>query len=658
MAEPVKHSRLLTFSGVVIVVGALYLAREVLIPLALAALISFLLAPLAARIERLVGRIAAVVLVLVLACGILGGLGYLVVGQATELAEMLPQYRENIASKLTSLPGRSLEKATDAIKNIEADLKAKQDQEKDQQPEEGPAGPLPREGGGVAASGSGSGRPGADRSLDRPEPVPVEVVEPQPTSIEIIGGAFAPLLGPLGTAGMVIVLVAFMLLAREDLRDRLIRLMGRTRIHITTQAIDDAGTRVSRYLLMQTVINCIHGCAVGLGLFFLDVPSFLLWGLLSAALRFIPYLGPVVCDVMPILLSLAVFPGWEQPLFVLGYLVLLELVSNNVLEPWLYGTSAGVSSFAIILAAIFWTWLWGPIGLLLATPLTVCIVVIGKHIPQLQFINIMLSDEPVLEPPARLYQRLLAMDGSEAKKIVERSRADGRSLLAAYDAVVLPALLLFERDRRLGHFNDEQVAAVYRGLRDVVEDLGETAAADEKQGKGPAVDEPAVDEPAGAEATAEGGAEPPVVLPHDFVVVVVPLQDAADELSAEMLVQATRAAGATCEAVSVAALTAEMVDVVDEYRPDAVCLSVLPPVSLHARHVCRRLLTRFPDLRLVVGLWAGTTPIEKERERLGCGSRARVVSTLHAALDELALAVQVRDGGNARAADTATSGVG
>src|SRR5690606_38100808 len=327
MADAPHRCRLQTFAGVCLVVAALYLAREVLIPFALAALISFLLAPMAARFERLIGRVAAVVVTVMIAFGVLSGVGWIVAGQMTELAAMLPEYRENIANKLGSLRGGVIEQATTTVKEIEQEVQRREKEAKEARQAEEAERAQDRPQSALQPEAGGSPQPKPE------EPIRVEVMEPEPSALELIGGAFAPLLGPLGTAGMVIVLVAFMLLARADLRDRIIRLMGRTRIHLTTEAITDAGQRVSRYLLMQTVINGIHGVAVGVGMFFFGVPSFLLWGLLSAVLRFIPYIGPWVAAALPILVSFAVFDGWTQPLLVLGYFIVLELLSNNVLEP-------------------------------------------------------------------------------------------------------------------------------------------------------------------------------------------------------------------------------------------------------------------------------------------------------------------------------------
>ena len=265
----------------------------------------------------------------------------------------------------------------------------------------------------------------------------MQIVPPPPNALGVIRGLFGPLIGPLGTAGIVVVFVIFMLLQREDLRDRLVRLLGAREMHTTVRAIEDAASRVSRFLLMQTIINTIQGVLVATGLYFLGVPDALLWGALTIVLRFIPYLGPLLAAVGPIALSVAFFDNWTYPLLVVALIVALELISNNVLEPWLYGSSVGVSSFALIVAAVFWTWLWGTAGLFLAIPLTVCLVIMGKYIPQLEFLSVLLSDQPGLKPEERFYQRLLSNNAEDAEDLLEEE-LEQKSLLEVCDTIVLP----------------------------------------------------------------------------------------------------------------------------------------------------------------------------------------------------------------------------
>lgn len=593
MPAPAKPSRLTTLATVLTVVAALYLAKEVLIPVALAALLSFALAPLVVRLQALVGRIAAVVTIVVLVGGALGGVGYLVGGQLTELAQMVPQYRENISAKLGSLRVGVVEKTTQAMKEIGEDVQQKQTEQKEAE----------------ARNGDADAQRAVRKSAE-PEPAKVQVVEPEPTPFDLVAGAFAPLLGPLGTAGMVIVLVIFMLLAREDLRDRIVRLMGRGRIRLTTEAMDEAADRVSRYLFMQAVLNAVHGAAVAVGMLLLGVPGFFLWGLLSAVLRFVPYIGPWIAAAMPVLLAFAVFDGWTWPLVVVGFFVAIELLSNNVLEPWLYGTSAGVSPLAVVVSAIFWTWLWGPVGLLLSTPITVCLVVIGKHIPQLRFMHILFGDEPVLEPHARFYQRLVAMNQEEAADVAEAFLVERGSLVDTFDEVVLPALALAEVERHAGELDETRSRYLHAALREIAGDLGELAA--------------------------KHAGQPVPELPPGFSVLVLPANDEADEFAGLLLAQLVRAGGGRCEASAVAARSTGLVDVLQRHAADAVVVSAVPPSAVaHARHVHMRLRARFPELAAVIGLWTRTGQLHDVAARFAENSDTTLVATLRGAMVEL-----------------------
>jgi hypothetical protein len=295
----------------------------------------------------------------------------------------------------------------------------------------------------------------------------------------VLGTYLGTLLGPLGTAGIVIVFVIFMLIGREDLRDRIIRLVGEGQLNITTQALDDAATRISRYLVAQAIVNGSYGAAISLGLWLIGVtladgwfPSFVLWGLLCALLRFIPYIGPWIAAAFPLILSLAVYPGYSVFFAVAGMFIIVELLSNNFMEPWLYGSSTGMSAVAVLVAAVFWTWLWGPIGLLLSTPLTVCIVVVGKYVPQFRFFDILLGDQPVLSPAERIYQRLLAMDAEEAADVAEE-QLESSSLEAVYDQVLLPALAMAEQDRHADQLDDRRGLFIRDALRDIIDELHE-----------------------------------------------------------------------------------------------------------------------------------------------------------------------------------------
>jgi predicted PurR-regulated permease PerM len=429
---------------------------------------------------------------------------------------------------------------------------------------------------------------GGDGRVDVLKPIPVEVHEPRPSPWTEIQTYLGPLVGPIGTAGMVLVFVIFMLLEREDLRDRLIRLVGADDLHRTTEAMDEAGGRVSRYLLMQLVINITYGIAVALGLWLIGVPNPILWGVLGAVLRFIPYVGPVVSAFFPIVLSFAVSPGWTDPLLTIALFMVLELFSNNVLEPWLYGSSTGLSPVAIIAAAVFWITLWGPVGVLLATPLTVCMVVIGRHVPQLQFLHVMFGNDPVLPTEARFYQRLLARDPEEAAELAEQS-SDDEPLPLIYDRVVLPALHMAEADRQRDALADEVQATIADGVETVIEALDD-------------YEDPVT---AAAPAETEAGATPAGVTPVPGRVLSIAGRNELDRAAAALLSHLLQRRGFTAETLPCNAVSMRNLAKLDTTDVKLVCLSYLNPGSVqHARRIVRRLRGKLDrQVPIVVGLW-------------------------------------------------------
>ena len=387
------------------VIATLYFARDFLIPLALAALLTFLLSPLVARIERWLGRIAAVLLVGAMIFAATGATGWVLTRQLVDLATRLPDYKENIQTKLRSIKvptGGVFTRFSETVEELKKDL---------------PGAEAPTQTVVRAAE-----KPKTAVLVPNAEPAAasVQVVETSKVNpMGLVQYLIAPLLGPLGKAALVVLLVIFMLLRREDLRRRLIRLIGKGRISAATHAMDDAGARVFRYLLMQLVVNVSYGIPVAIGLYFIGVPNAVLWGACATVLRFIPYIGPWIAAAIPVALSLAVSPSWMMPLLTIGLFVVLELLSNNVMEPWLYGSSTGVTPIALIVAAVFWTWLWGPVGLILSTPLTVCLVVMGRHVPRLSFLSVLLSDEEALTPAEDCYHRLLTVGEQDELEFVE-----------------------------------------------------------------------------------------------------------------------------------------------------------------------------------------------------------------------------------------------
>jgi predicted PurR-regulated permease PerM/methanogenic corrinoid protein MtbC1 len=583
-----------------LITAALYFAREVLIPLALALLVSFILTPLVLRLQKMrLGRVPSVLLVVALVVAGVAGLGWAMGRQLVDLAETLPKYEQNIRAKVASLRGGSsgaLDKAKNTVEHLQEELGIASSTP--------PPAPPPRLGGKPRGT---TATPAAVLAT-----VPVTVVEPPASPLTVLRTTLFPLLGPLGTAGLVIVFVIFMMIQREDLRDRFLRLLGQGRLNTSTQALDEAGQRVSRYLLMQSLVNGGTGTAVGLGLYFIGVPNAILWGLLAAVLRFIPYAGPWIAASLPILISLAVFPGWQKPLLTVGLFLLIELVSNNVVEPLVYGSETGVSTIGILVAAVFWTWLWGPVGLLLATPLTVCLVVIGRYVPQFQFINVLLGDEPPLPLEAQIYHRLLAMDPVAVGTVMESSIKE-KTVAEFYDSVLIPALILAERDRHRGELSPERQEFIDTTVRDWIDELASRTIEDGSLG---------VETAAGVQAGR---------------LVCVPAHDAADELAGQMFAQlAVR--GVTATVLEHDLPSSEVLSRLAELGADQVFISALAPFAYtQARQVCRDLRAHFPGLRIVVALWDLRAEAERFRRRLAEAGADEVVATLQDAVKAIRL---------------------
>jgi predicted PurR-regulated permease PerM len=548
----------------VLVIACLYWAKSVFIPVALAVLLTFLLNPVVRLLQRRgLPRTPAVLLVVVLAFSVLGGISWTVTRQLTALAYELPRYKENLKHKMSDLrelgKGGIIERLQTTMKEVTGELQKATPPPPEIQPTEGPTERL---------------------SAEPEKPVPVVVQAPS------MFWQLPALLEPLASAGLVIVLVIFMLIQYADLRGRLIRLAGYGHSTIATKALDEAGQRISRYLLMQAIINGSFGLAICVGLFLIGVPYAILWGFLSAILRFIPYVGPVVSAFFPSALSLAVFPGWEQPIMVLSLILVLELASNMVMEPLLYGQSAGVSEVALLVAVAFWTWLWGPVGLFLATPMTVCLGVLGKYIPQMEFIGVLLSDEPAVEASTSYYQRLVARDQDEAEALANEYLKT-HTLIDVYDEVLVPALNTAKRDRDLGTLTEEDVQFIVQATREIVEDL----ALHEVQ---PVVSSSAIAEPPTRASAVRQSAQ----------ILGCPAHDEADELALLMLRQLLDPTRYSFQVISAEMLTAEVLSAVEEQHVGLICIASLPPGALApTRYLCKRLRARFPGCKIVVGRW-------------------------------------------------------
>ena len=541
-----------------LVVACLYWGQAVLIPVALATLFAFLLSPVVDLLDRWgAGRATSVLAVVLLSLCLVGGVGWVLLRQLVSLADELPQYSANIRHRVSDLRGLSKGGSVEKVQRTLTEVVGEMEK--------------------------------AEPKATAEKPIAV-VVQPPSSLLSHLPG----LLDVLATVVMVTVLVIFILLERQDLRDRLIRLVGYRSVTVTTKALDEATARISRYLMMQSLINGSFGVAVSVALFLLGTPYAALWGFLAASLRFIPYVGSAIAVLLPTAVALAVFPGWSHPLLTLGVLVALELVAGMVMEPWLYGQSAGVSPVALLVAVIFWTWLWGSVGLLLATPLTVCLIVLSKHLPSMNFLVLLMGDDPVLEPKSRYYQRLLARDPDEAADVAEEyiKANDPESV---YDEVLLPALYYAKQDWEREKISEADAEFVASSTREIVDEL-------HQDGRSPA--------PSDAEPTT-GRLGPRRLL------FLCPAQDEIDAVAvhiASRLIDATRW---HVETLGTSMLTSEVTRLVDERHPALVCVgSVAPGGMSHTRHLCKRLRTRCPDVSLVVGRFGLHEESVEEREQL------------------------------------------
>lgn len=597
--ESTKSSWMSTLASAAVVIAALYMAKSLLVPLTLAVLLSFLLMPVCDWLERWrLGRIPAVLVTAVLGFTMLGIMAWIAVVQMSHLAPKIPEYQNNIQAKVRSVN----EYAADKLGQI-----TKRASEVGQNPLLSEKSPEPQ---GTSEL-----------------PFSVRVISSPASPLQVFGGMFGTLLETLGTIGIVIVLVVFFLIRREDLRDRFIHLVGKGHVTVTTQMMEDADTRIGRYLSMLFLVNVTFGISVGIGLYLIGVPSAILWGILATLLRFIPYIGPWIAAAMPIGLSLAISTGWVTPLLSVGLFVVLELFSNNVLEPWLYGKHTGVSAVAVLVAAVFWLWLWGPVGLLLATPMTVCLLVIGKHVPQLSFLDVLLGNEPVFEPKKRIYQRLVAGDEEEADELLEELIGD-KPLVEVYDTVLIPALALVETHWHRGEFNDGKHNFIVASLKEIIQDRIERQQEMQSQEISTKTHE----------TNADSGQVDVIDAPR-VCILSLPARSDADEIAALMLAQVLETKSCVVQAVSVTSQASEMVDLVEQRKADVVCVSATAPgAMMHARYLCKHLRRRFKNVKLVVGLWDLQGDLTKAQQRIGCS--AIVVATMADAQEQIRLMME------------------
>jgi predicted PurR-regulated permease PerM len=527
--------------AVALLVAVLSRGQAFLVPVALAVFLAFVLQPLVHALERLrLPRIGAVGLVLGLALALVGGFGWVLTAQFRELAAHMPEYSSSIQGKLETLRFTRQGAIANIQKTVEEATREIERKDRD--------------------------------AANQPPTQRVTVVSAEPTDVARLRTIVMPVLGPLLEGGLVIVLVVFLLVQREDLRNRVIRLAGPGRLTLTTRTMDEAGQRISRYLLAQSAVNLGFGLTIAAGLLWIGVPYALLWGTAAALLRFAPYVGAPFAMVMPALIAAVKFEGWRRVFETVALFLGVDALTANFVEPVVIGQHVGVSSLALLLAAFFWAWLWGPVGLLLSTPLTLCLAVIGKHVPRLEYLAVVLGDEAALAPDVLVYQRLLASDEDEANEVIDHL-LETEPVDAVFDGVLLPAVVRSATDHAAGQASDDDHTFVLRAASSMVDRLADTL-------------------PAPPAAPATPGA--PLVL-------LVPARDAGDELAVEMLARMLREQPLRLHRLSTASLAAEIVQASRSADVAAVCIAALPPGGLtNARYLCKRLDAATPGVRILV----------------------------------------------------------
>jgi predicted PurR-regulated permease PerM len=584
------------------IVAILYFAREVIVPITLAVLLSFLLAPAVRWLRRLrLGRVAAVGVTALIAFLAIAGFAAILVEEVSSLAQQLPEYRSNLESKIRSLPAATagsgvFGRTAHMLQELGKELRNSQSQQ--------------------TAPAAGAPAPAAAAV----KPVPVQIQEPEPGPLQIVQDVLGPLLQPMAAAGLVVVFVIMILLEREDLRDRLLRLAGRGDLHRTTEAMNDAAERISRYLLSQLVVNLSCGVPIGLGLAVIGIPNAALWGALVVLLRFIPYLGIVIAAAFPLALAIAVAPGWMLLVWTALLFVGIETIVSNIVEPFVYGGSTGLSPVALIAAATFWTWLWGPIGLLLSTPMTVCLVVLGRHVPQLKFFDVVLGNEPVLTAEERLYQRLLAGDPEEATEQAEAFAKD-RPLADFFDEVALLALARAQTDSDRGVLTPENRSHFKETIDTLLENLSEDAEGDS------AAEDAARHKTAASRVVCVAGRNE--------------LDEAAALLLAHLLHREPHMnAGLPLLPDALSSDTSHLPLFMDA---SVVCLSLISTSSpARARYLVRRIRRRAPRASVVVGFW-GTVGREIPPDEMRAATSADAVAfSLREAIATIATMVMAK----------------
>jgi predicted PurR-regulated permease PerM len=611
----------------VAVVAGLYFGREVVIPIALAVLLSFVLAPLVDLLRRIkLPRVPAVIVAVLLAIGVILALGTAIGTQVAQLAGDLPRYQSTIMDKLSTLRSVTIAPISDVLNRVNREIHASNKN-----------APSP-------AQSSPQQRGSAAKNATPERAAPPELRETELSPVALAERVLAPILSPLATMGIVIVVAIFILLQEEDLRDRLIRLFGSSDLHRTTIAMNDAARRLSRYFLTQLGLNTLFGIIIGVGLWLIGVPSPILWGILAMLLRFVPYIGAFIAAIAPVLLAAAVDPGWSMALWTAALFLVTEPIMGQFIEPQVYGHSTGLSPFAVVVAAIFWTWLWGAIGLLLSTPLTLCLVVLGRHVERLEFIDVLLGDRPALTPIENFYQRMLAGDPDEALEHAERLLEE-RSLSSYYDEVAVRGLQLAASDADRGVVNHQQLERIKDSMTELVKDLAGYDDVDPTPKKSPRnaeadeviapTDDRAVPRHPAPTLNAAEMDELPSEWQGEAPILCVAGRGPLDEPASEMLAQLLRKHELGARVVPHEAVSRSSIARLEADGVAMICITYLEisGAPAHLRYLVQRLRQRLPGKPILIGLWPSEDPIlvdQTFRNRVGVDY---YVSTLREAVE-------------------------
>jgi predicted PurR-regulated permease PerM len=610
-----ETSTLSPLLGLVVVILILYFARAVLIPLALALTLNFLLTPMVTWLQRFrMSRVPAVALVMVISAAVVGGMGWVVSDQLLQVASDLPKYRLNIHNKIEGLhlpPDSTLGRASESVKEIDVELGE-------------PQAARPVQTAPPAPATLKAGTPQAESA------VPVQIVTPPATGLRYLRLVLGPLLKPLGTGGMVVIFTVFILLKQEDLRNRFLRLAGVAQLHAMTLALDDAAQRISRYLLMQFVVNACYGLCFGIGVFLIGVPNALLWGVIAGLFRIVPYVGALAATAFPLVLALALFHGWGPPVLVVLLFALLDMVASNVVEPWLYGAHTGISSLALLVTTVFWTMLWGWAGLVLAIPLTVCAIVLGRYVPRMSFLHVLLGDETALSVEAQFYQRLLALDQEDARGIAHNF-LKSHSLLSLYDQVLIPALGMAEQDRHKGGLDETRESFLFLSTSEIVSEL-----AIHRHGDSVPKPRRLIPRWMSNKAPVSPVASHSEPAPSAMRIFCLAANDQADEITSSMLAQLLERAG---HGVISLPVESKFEDIVQHLQPepqDVICISALPPFAFaQAASICQRVRLHLPEIKVLAGIWGSSGDANKALDRFGSAPPDAIVSTLAQALQQI-----------------------